>query len=255
MKIATWNVNSLKVRLPQLLDWLAAHAPDVVCLQETKLEDGNFPAQALRAAGYQAAYSGQKTYNGVAILSRAPAQDVSAGIPGFADEQKRVVAATVEGVRVVCVYVPNGQSVGSDKYAYKLRWLEALRDWLAGELKVHPRLAVLGDYNVAPENEDVHDPAQWEGQVLFSEPERAALRQLLALGLRDAFRLFPQPEKSFTWWDYRMNAFKRGMGLRIDHILLSEPLAASCASCTIDVEARKAERPSDHAPVAAELKI
>jgi exodeoxyribonuclease-3 len=254
MKLVTWNVNSLKVRLPQLLDWLAAHAPDVVCLQETKLEDGNFPAEALRAAGYQAAYSGQKTYNGVAILSRAPAQDVSAGIPGFADEQKRVVAATVEGVRVVCVYVPNGQSVGSDKYAYKLRWLDALQDWLAAELKAHPRLAVLGDYNVAPENEDVHDPKQWEGQVLFSEPERAALRQLFALGLRDAFRLFPQPEKSFTWWDYRMNAFKRGMGLRIDHILLSEPLAGSCAACTIDIEARKAERPSDHAPVAAELK-
>jgi exodeoxyribonuclease-3 len=253
MKLVTWNVNSLKVRLPQLLDWLAAHAPDVVCLQETKLEDVNFPAQALRAAGYEAAYSGQKTYNGVAILSRAPARDVSAGIPGFADEQKRVIAATVDGVRVVCVYVPNGQSVGSDKYAYKLRWLEALRDWLAAELKAHDRLTVLGDYNVAPENEDVHDPKQWEGQVLFSEPERAALRQLVALGLRDAFRLFPQPEKSFTWWDYRMNAFKRGMGLRIDHILLSEPLAASCGACAIDVEARKVERPSDHAPVVGEL--
>lgn len=254
MKLVTWNVNSLKVRLPQLLDWLAAHAPDVVCLQETKLEDGNFPAQALRAAGYEAAYSGQKTYNGVAILSRAPARDVIAGIPGFADEQRRVVAATVGGVRVVCVYVPNGQSVDSDKYEYKLRWLEALRDWLAAELKAHPRLAVLGDYNIAPENEDVHDPAQWEGQVLFSEPERAALRQLFALGLKDAFRLFPQPEKSFTWWDYRMNAFKRGMGLRIDHILLSEPLAAACAACAIDVAPRRAERPSDHAPVVAELK-
>ena len=253
MKLVTWNVNSLKVRLPQLLDWLAAHAPDVVCLQETKLADANFPADALRAAGYEAVFSGQKTYNGVAILSRRPAQDVAVGIPGFADEQKRVIAATVDGVRVVCVYVPNGQSVGSDKYEYKLRWLEALRGWLAAELKSRTRIAVLGDFNVAPAEADVHDPKLWEGQVLFSSPEREALQGLLDTGFKDAFRLFEQPEKSFTWWDYRMNAFKRGMGLRIDHILLSEPLAASCASCTIDVEARKAERPSDHAPVAAEL--
>jgi exodeoxyribonuclease-3 len=255
MRLVTWNVNSLKVRLPQVLDWLAAHAPDVVCLQETKLEDANFPADALRAAGYEAAYAGQKTYNGVAILSRVPAQDVAAGIPGFADEQKRVLSATVDGVRVVCVYVPNGQSVGSEKYQYKLRWLEALRAWLAGELRSHERLAVLGDYNIAPADEDVHDPKQWEGQVLFSEPEREALRQIGAAGLKDAFRLFPQAEKSFTWWDYRMNAFKRGMGLRIDHILLSEPLARTCTACTIDLEPRRNERPSDHAPVVAELKL
>ncbi|MFZ5556278.1 MAG: exodeoxyribonuclease III [Pseudomonadota bacterium] len=255
MKLVTWNVNSLKVRLPQLLDWLAAHAPDVVCLQETKLEDANFPADALRAAGYEAAFSGQKTYNGVAILSRAPASGVAAGIPGFADEQKRVISATVGGVRVVCVYVPNGQSVGSDKYEYKLRWLEALRGWLAEELKTHERLTVLGDYNIAPDDADVHDPERWAGQVLFSEPERAAFRQITAAGLRDAFRLFPQPEKSFTWWDYRMNAFKRGMGLRIDHILLSEPLAKACSACTIDIEPRRGERPSDHAPVVAELKL
>lgn len=255
MKLVTWNVNSLKVRLPQLLDWLKAHAPDVVCLQETKLEDAGFPADALRAAGYEAAFSGQKTYNGVAILSRAPPQDVAAGLPGFADEQKRVIAATVAGVRVVCVYVPNGQSVGSDKYAYKLRWLEALRAWLAAELKSQERIAVLGDYNVAPAEADVHDPKQWQGQVLFSEPEREALQRLLDTGFKDAFRLFPQPEKSFTWWDYRMNAFRRGMGLRIDHILLSEPLARACAACTIDVEPRKAERPSDHAPVVAELTL
>lgn len=255
MKLVTWNVNSLKVRLPQLLDWLAAHAPDVVCLQETKLEDANFPADALRAAGYEAAFSGQRTYNGVAILSRAPASDVAAGIPGFADEQKRVISATVGGVRVVCVYVPNGQSVGSDKYEYKLRWLEALRGWLAEEIKTHERLTVLGDYNIAPDDADVHDPERWAGQVLFSEPERAAFRQITAAGFRDAFRLFPQPEKSFTWWDYRMNAFKRGMGLRIDHILLSEPLAKACSACTIDVEPRRGERPSDHAPVVAELKL
>ncbi len=255
MRLATWNVNSLKVRLPQVLEWLRAHAPDVVCLQETKLEDANFPADALRAAGYEAGFSGQKTYNGVAILSRRPARDVAAGIPGFADEQKRVIAATIDGVRVVCVYVPNGQSVGSDKYEYKLRWLEALRGWLAAELKSHARLAVLGDYNIAPAEADVHDPKLWEGQVLFSEPEREAFRHLTEVGLNDAFRLFPQSEKSFTWWDYRMNAFKRGMGLRIDHILLSEPLAQACAACAIDVEPRKAERPSDHAPVVAELKL
>ncbi|HSO05722.1 MAG TPA: exodeoxyribonuclease III [Pelomicrobium sp.] len=255
MRLVTWNVNSLKVRLPQVLDWLQARAPDVVCLQETKLEDVNFPAEALRAAGYEARFSGQKTYNGVAIVSRAPAQDVAVGIPGFADEQKRVIAATVDGVRVVCVYVPNGQSVGSDKYEYKLRWLEALSGWLAAELKSHARLAVLGDYNVAPAEADVHDPKLWEGQVLFSGPERAALQRLLDTGFKDAFRLFEQPEKSFTWWDYRMNAFRRGMGLRIDHILLSGPLAQACTACTIDVEPRKAERPSDHAPVVAELKL
>lgn len=253
MKIATWNVNSLKVRLPQLLEWLRTDAPDAVCLQETKTEDHSFPAEEIRAAGYHVCFSGQKTYNGVALLSRSPAEDIAAGIPGFADEQKRVLSATVDGLRLVCVYVPNGQSVDSDKYQYKLRWLQALAEWLARELAVHPRLAVLGDYNIAPEPRDVHDPAQWEGQVLFSEPERDAFRRLQALGLKDSFRLFEQPEGSFTWWDYRMAAFRRNLGLRIDHILLSEELAASCTGCVVRKDMRRLERPSDHAPVVAEL--
>ena len=253
MKLATWNVNSLKVRLPHLLDWLAKHAPDVVCLQETKTEDPKFPAAEIEAAGYQVAFSGQKTYNGVAILARAPLADVQAGIPGFEDEQKRVVTATVGDVRVVCAYVPNGQAVGSDKYEYKLKWLRAFADWVRDELARNPRLAVLGDYNVAPEDRDVHDPKLWEGQVLCSEAERAGFRRLLDLGLRDSFRLFEQPEKSFTWWDYRMNQFKRNMGLRIDHILVSPALAERCAACAIDVEPRRLERPSDHAPVVAEI--
>jgi len=253
LKLATWNVNSLKVRLPHLLDWLAREQPDVVCLQETKLEDPKFPAAELEALGWRCAYSGQKTYNGVAILSRAPAADLSLGIPGFADEQKRVIAATVDGVRVVCAYVPNGQSVDSDKYRYKLAWLEALTAWLRDELARSPDLALLGDYNIAPEDRDVHDPAAWKGQVLCSEPERAAFRALQALGLKDSFRLFEQPEGAFTWWDYRMNAFKRRMGLRIDHILLGEHLAPRCKAVRIDVEPRKLERPSDHAPVIAEI--
>ena len=253
MKLATWNVNSLKVRLPHLLDWLGKHSPDVVCLQETKTEDANFPVTALTEAGYTAAFAGQKAYNGVAIVSRTPLAEVAAGIPGLEDEQKRVLAATVGEVRVVSAYVPNGQAVGTEKYEYKLRWLRAFADWLKDELARCPRLAVLGDYNVAPEDRDVHDPKLWEGQVLCSEPERAGFRRLLDLGFKDAFRLFEQPERSFTWWDYRMNQFKRGMGLRIDHILLSPALAAQCIACTIDVEPRRLERPSDHAPVVAEL--
>ena len=253
MKIATWNVNSLKVRLPHLLDWLARQAPDVVCLQETKLQDANFPAAQIESAGYRSVCSGQKTYNGVAILSRMTPQDIQCDVPEFEDPQKRVVTATVGGTRVVCVYVPNGQAVGSEKYEYKLKWLAALEAWLKDELKRHPRLAVLGDYNVAPEDRDVHDPKAWEGQVLCSEPERQAFRRLLDLGLKDGFRLFDQPEKSFPWWDYRMAAFRRNLGLRIDHILLSPELAAACSSCVIDLEPRRLERPSDHAPVIAEV--
>lgn len=253
VKLATWNVNSLKVRLPHLLDWLSRSAPDVVCLQETKLEDAAFPVAELEAAGYGCAFSGQKTYNGVAILSRIPLADVSAGIPGFADEQKRVLSATVDGVRVVCVYVPNGQSVDSDKYRYKLEWLAALTAWLGEELSRHPDLAVLGDYNIAPEDRDVHDPAAWKDQVLCSEAERAAFRALVGLGFRDSFRLFEQPERSYSWWDYRMKAFQRKMGLRIDHVLLSGPLASYCTAAVIDVEPRRLERPSDHAPVVAEI--
>ncbi len=255
MKIATWNVNSLKVRLPHLLDWLAASSPDVVCLQETKLDDANFPAAALEAAGYGAVFSGQKTYNGVAILARAPLAAIDAGIPGFEDAQRRVLSATAGDVRVVCAYVPNGQAVGSEKYEYKLKWLRAFADWLRGELAAHPNLVVLGDYNIAPEDRDVHDPNRWAGQVLCSEPERAAFRALLGLGLKDSFRLFEQPEKSFTWWDYRLNAFKRNLGLRIDHILVAPALVAKCTGAAIDLAPRRLERPSDHAPAVAEFSL
>ena len=253
MKIAAWNVNSLNVRLPQFMDFLVTRQPDVVCLQETKLTDDNFPVAELEAAGYRVAFAGQKTYNGVAIVSRAEPLDVQIGIPGLADEQKRVIAATVDGVRVVCVYCPNGQSLDSDKYPYKLAWFDALATWLKDELARHPKLAVLGDYNVAPEDRDVHDPEAWKDSVLVSEPERERFRSLLALGLKDSFRLFEQPEKSFSWWDYRMMGFRRNRGLRIDHILLSEPLAAACTAASIDRDMRKLERPSDHAPVLAEI--
>jgi len=253
VKLATWNVNSLKVRLPQLLDWLGTRQPDVVCLQETKLQDENFPRDEIAAAGYHVLFSGQKTYNGVALLSREPAQDRVDALPGFPDPQKRVLAATVGDIRTICIYIPNGQSVDSDKYRYKLDWLAALHAWLKEELARHPKLALLGDYNIAPDERDVHDPKLWEGQVLFSPPEREALQGLLQLGLADSFRLFEQPEKSFTWWDYRMNAFRRNMGLRIDHILLSQELARACTGCVIDRDMRKLERPSDHAPVVAEV--
>jgi exodeoxyribonuclease III len=221
MKLAAWNVNSLKVRLDQVLEWLAQHQPDALCLQETKVEDANFPVEAFREAGWQVAYTGQKTYNGVAIVSPHAIEDVQAGIPGFADEQKRLIAGTVNGVRVVCAYMPNGQAVGSDKYAYKLAWLQALHDWLRGEVAAHPHLALLGDYNIAPDDRDVHDPAAWAGQVLCSEPERAAFRKVL--------------------------------DLRIDHILLTSDLARRCTAAGIDTGPRKHERPSDHAPVWAEL--
>jgi exodeoxyribonuclease-3 len=255
MKLATWNVNSLKVRLPHVLDWLAAQRPDVLCLQETKLEDAAFPFADFAAAGYQAAHHGQKTYNGVAILSRSPATEVQRGLPGLDDPQARFIAATVEGLRVVCAYMPNGQEVGSDKYAYKLAWLAALRGWLEGELAARPRLALLGDYNIAPADADVHDPAAWREKILCSTPEREAFQAFLALGLADAFRLFAQPEKVFSWWDYRMLGFRRNAGLRIDHILLSATLAPACRACTVDKAPRRLERPSDHAPVFAELEI
>jgi len=253
MKLAAWNVNSIKARLEHLLAWLGEARPDVVCLQELKTEDAKFPLAEIERAGYQAAYSGQKTYNGVAILSRHPIEARVAGIPGFEDEQKRVLAATTAGMRVVCVYCPNGQAPGSEKYAYKLRWFEALRGYLASELAAHPALAVAGDFNVAPEDRDVHDPKAWEGQIHVSEPERAAWRALLQVGLKDAFRLFEQPEKSFSWWDYRMLGFRRNAGLRIDQLLLSDALAKRCTGSTIDKAPRKLERPSDHAPVIAEF--
>jgi exodeoxyribonuclease-3 len=253
--VATWNVNSLRVRLAQLQDWFASNPADVIALQETKLPDPDFPRAEIEALGLRAAYSGQRTYNGVALLAKGELADVVAGIPGFEDEQRRVIAATVDGVRVVNVYVPNGQSVGSDKYQYKLRWLAALHDYVTAELARHPRLVVLGDFNIAPEDRDVHDPKAWEGSVHVSEPERAALRALLATGLEDCFRRFEQPEKAYSWWDYRMMAFRRNAGLRIDLILASAALAQNCDACHIDKAPRRLERPSDHAPVLARFDI
>jgi exodeoxyribonuclease III len=255
MQIATWNVNSLRVRLPQLLDWLAANQPDVMALQETKVPDADFPAAALAAAGYQALFNGQKTYNGVAILARTPLSASVIEIPNFDDHQRRVLAASCAGVRVVNLYVPNGQAPGSDKYQYKLRWLQALRLWLLAELAQFPQLLVLGDFNIAPEDRDVHDPAAWVGSVHVSEPERAALGELLQLGLLDVFRRFDQPPQTFSWWDYRAAAFRRNHGLRIDLILAAAGLAARCTGCRIDRLARSGERASDHAPVIASFDL
>ena len=254
MRIATWNVNSLRVRLPQLLEWLQRTPVDVLALQETKLIDADFPQAEFAALGYQVLCSGQKTYNGVALLSRWPVSAVSTAIPGFEDPARRVLAASSGGLRVVNVYVPNGQALDSDKYHYKLRWLAALRDWLRAEAQQHARLLVLGDFNIAPEDRDVHDPAAWVGSVHVSEPERQALRALLELGLSDLFRRFEQPPGSFSWWDYRLLAFRRNHGLRIDLLLASAELAHLCTACVIDREPRRAERPSDHTPVIAEFK-
>ena len=253
MKLATWNINSITVRLPQLLDWLAAHPVDVLVLQETKVVDEKFPRAAIEAAGWRVEHFGQPSYNGVALLSRAPAQHVVRNIPGHDDAQARVIAATVDGVRVVGAYVPNGQAPGSDKYAYKLRWLEALGGWLRGEIAAHPQLVLMGDFNIAPDDRDVHDPALWAGQIMCTDEERAHFRGLQALGLADAFRLFEQPPKSYSWWDYRMLAFRRNQGLRIDHVLVGEALKSRVTACEIDKATRRNERPSDHAPVIATL--
>jgi exodeoxyribonuclease-3 len=254
VKVATWNVNSLRVRLPHVLKWLEREQPDVLALQETKLRDEDFPADAFTDRGYTATFSGQAAYNGVAILSRTAPEDVAYGLgDGFVDEQKRVLAGTFAGVRVFCLYVPNGESVDSDKYRYKLEWLEALHARLAAELAHHPLLLAVGDFNVAPDDRDVHDPRAWAGKVLCSERERAAIGGLLALGFRDVFRQFPQADKSFSWWDYRGVAFRRNQGLRIDLMLASAKLSQMCHSCTIDKEPRGWERPSDHVPVIAEF--
>jgi exodeoxyribonuclease-3 len=265
MKLATWNVNSLAVRLPQLLDWLAANQPDVVALQETKLTDDKFPNAELAAAGYPAQWFGQKTYNGVALLSRTPLGDVVRNIPGFADEQARVIAATVpmsgEGgtpasgppLRVIGAYFPNGQAPGTDKFDYKMRWLAALHEWVRAELAVHPRLVLMGDFNVAPEDRDVHDPVAWAGQIHCTPEEREHFARLVGLGLVDAFRLFDQPPRSWSWWDYRNLAFRKNQGLRIDHILVSGSLRERVQACTIDKAPRRNERPSDHAPVVVTL--
>lgn len=253
MKLATWNVNSIRARLAHVLDWLFANRPDVLCLQETKVVDAEFPLEPLRAAGYHVAYTGQRSYNGVATITRLPATDVDTEPPGLGGEQKRVIALTVDGVRVVNVYVPNGERVGSEKYEFKLRWLAALRRYLSGELQRHALLAVLGDFNVAPEDSDVYDPKLWRGRVLFSEPERRALRDVMGAGLVDVFRRFDQPPESYTWWDYRQGAFRRNLGLRIDHVFCNAQLAERCVACFIDKAPRKLERPSDHAPVIAEF--
>ena len=255
MKIATWNVNSLKVRLPQVLDWLTTARPDVLCLQETKTTDENFPADAIEAAGYHSVYSGQNTYNGVAILSRKPAEDILTDIPGLDDPQRRILGASFGGVRVLNLYVVNGQEVGSEKYAHKLHWLEMVAEHVREQLLKHEHFVTLGDFNIAPEDRDVHDPEAWRERILCSTPERDALQKLLALGLVDTFRLFDQEAGSFSWWDYRAAAFRRNMGLRIDLILASRSLAESCISCSIDKEPRRLERPSDHAPVVAEFSI
>jgi exodeoxyribonuclease-3 len=255
VKIASWNVNSLRVRLPQLLQWLRVAEPDLLGIQETKLVDEEFPRAEIEEAGYGVIYSGQKTYNGVAILSRLPAgpNDVVTELPDLPDPQRRVLGASYGSLRLLNLYVPNGQAVGTDKYRYKLDWLAALADCLQGQLARYPRLVVLGDFNIAPDDRDVHDPLLWAGSVLCSEPERAAFRRLLEIGLKDAFRLFEQPAGVYSWWDYRQAAFRRNMGLRIDHVLAADGLAGICTASTVDREPRGWERPSDHAPAVAEF--
>jgi exodeoxyribonuclease-3 len=249
--IASWNVNSLNVRMPHLQQWLQARQPDIVALQETKLEDPKFPDTALAELGYRSVFCGQKTYNGVAILSKRPmAAECITAIPDFADDQRRVLAATIGDLRIVDLYVVNGQSVGSEKYEYKMRWLEALRVWLARELREHPNLVVLGDFNIAPDDRDVWDPLQWNADSIHSSTgERAALQRILDLGLHDSYRLHHADGGQFSWWDYRMAAFRRGLGLRIDLVLVSDALKSRCIAAEIDREPRTWERPSDHAPV------
>ena len=253
MKVASWNVNSLNVRLPHVLDWLEAAQPDILGLQETKLTDEKFPSEAIREAGYEVAYAGQKTYNGVAVLARTPLNDVVTDLPGIEDPQRRILGATVEGVRLINLYVPNGKAVGSDKYEYKLGWLDKLQAWLADELARHDRVVVVGDFNIAPSDADVHDPEEWHEQILCSTPEREALRQILDLGFTDSFRAFEQPQSTFSWWDYRMNNFKRNRGLRIDLILTSPAVTAELRTSTIERDPRTWDRPSDHTPVVAEF--
>jgi exodeoxyribonuclease-3 len=254
MKIATWNVNSLNVRLPHVLEWLAAQQPDVLVLQEIKQVTEAFPAEALAEAGYQSIANGQKTYNGVAVISLKPANDPVLEFPNFEDPQRRVLAATVDGVRVIDLYIPNGSEVGSEKYAYKLAWLDALRTFLADEMSRHEKLVVLGDFNIAPADADVHDPEKWGDAILCSPAERQALKDLLDLGLTDVFRNFEHPEKTFSWWDYRAAGFRRNAGLRIDLILTSDVMTDACTSSYVDREPRAWERPSDHAPVVAEFR-
>jgi len=259
MKLATWNVNSLSVRLPHLMAWLTANPVDALVLQETKLTDDKFPHAELAAAGWQAAWFGQKTYNGVALLvpaAQGAPTDVVRNIPGFEDEQARVIAGTLggaDGTRVIGAYFPNGQAPGTDKFAYKIRWLQALEEWVRTEMQAHPQLVLMGDFNIAPDDRDVYDPVAWAGQIHCTDEERAHFRSLLGLGLHDAFRLFEQAPKSWSWWDYRNLAFRKNQGLRIDHILVSDSLKTRVTACHIDKEPRRADRPSDHAPVVVTL--
>lgn len=253
MKIASWNVNSLKVRLPHVLDWLSAHQPDILGLQETKTIDENFPIEEIEAAGYQASYAGQKTYNGVAVLSKKKATDIITDLPGLEDPQRRVLGATIGGIRFINLYVPNGSEVGSEKYDYKLDWLAKLSSYIKTQLKQHKKIVVVGDFNIAPDDRDVHDPEAWHEKILCSTPEREALKELVDLGLSDTFRLFDQEEKLFSWWDYRAAGFRRNHGLRIDLVLSSPTMTRKCTASYIDKEPRKLERPSDHAPVVAEF--
>jgi len=255
MKIATWNVNSLKVRLGQVLDWIDTHRPDTLVLQEIKQVTEDFPTAAFEEKGYRSLASGQKTYNGVAVIARDTINDPVTDFPGFDDPQRRILATTVGGVRVVNLYVPNGSEVGSEKYAYKLGWLDALRGFLADELKVHEKLVVLGDFNIAPADEDVYDPEKWGDSILCSPKERAALEAVMELGFTDVFRSFDQPEATFSWWDYRAAGFRRNAGLRIDLILASDTMSKACTASYVDKEPRALERPSDHAPVVAEFSL
>ncbi|MFA5960760.1 MAG: exodeoxyribonuclease III [Tatlockia sp.] len=255
LKLASWNVNSLTVRLEHVLTWLDSSGVDILALQETKLTDDRFPKAIFSERGYHVVYAGQKTYNGVAIISRYPIDEVAVSIPSLDDPQRRILAATIAGFRLVNLYVPNGSTVNSDKYQYKLMWLEKISAFLKEQMQQYPKLAVVGDFNIAPEDKDVHSPEEWEGCVLVSPPERQAFQELLAMGLVDSFRSFPQEEALFSWWDYRAAGFRRNRGLRIDHVLLSQELAALCQSSQIDKIPRKWERPSDHAPVWVELAL
>ena len=253
LKLASWNVNSLKVRLDQVLAWLDSSGTDILALQEIKMTDDQFPVEAFTNRGFHVVFSGQKTYNGVAIISRQPIHDVMTDIPHLDDPQRRILAATIGDLRLINLYVPNGAEVGSDKYEYKLTWLPRVTDFIQQQLTQFPRLAVVGDFNIAPEDRDVHDPKAWEGCVLVSPLERQALSKLLSLGLHDSFRNFSQDEQLFSWWDYRAAGFRRNRGLRIDLILLSDALNADCKSSAIDKAPRRVERPSDHAPVWVEI--
>ena len=255
MKIATWNVNSLKVRLPHVLYWLNTERPNVLGLQETKLTDEKFPVEEIEAAGYHVSFFGQKTYNGVAMLASTPMTDVLCDVPHLDDPDRRILAATIGTVRVLNLYVVNGKEVGSDKYAHKLNWLSHVSDFVHAEIKRHPHLVVIGDFNIAPEDRDIHDPDAWREKILCSTPEREALKTMMDAGLTDTYRLFDQEPESFSWWDYRAGGFRRNRGLRIDLILASADLSKNCTECRIDVGPRKLERPSDHAPVVATFAV